>query len=119
MSKINPEPNLIHIMGCYVLGNPNGEKVRRSTLWLEGVHLWSVLTVCSEPPLWDQDALHPWQRSFIHLTECNDMCSPGMDSLPLFRSNEFSLKSVCERCRMQRVSQQNVAGLGLNMNQQT
>lgn len=28
MSKINPEPNLIHIMGCYVLGNPNGEKVR-------------------------------------------------------------------------------------------
>ncbi|KAG8010626.1 NMDA receptor synaptonuclear signaling and neuronal migration factor, partial [Nibea albiflora] len=29
MSKINPEPNLIHIMGCYVLGNPNGEKVHR------------------------------------------------------------------------------------------
>ncbi len=28
MSKINPEPNLIHIMGCYVLGNPNGEKVQ-------------------------------------------------------------------------------------------
>ncbi|TMS08743.1 NMDA receptor synaptonuclear signaling and neuronal migration factor [Larimichthys crocea] len=27
MSKINPEPNLIHIMGCYVLGNPNGEKL--------------------------------------------------------------------------------------------
>ena len=27
MSKVNPEPNLIHIMGCYVLGNPNGEKV--------------------------------------------------------------------------------------------
>uniref|UniRef100_A0A4W5JKJ6 NMDA receptor synaptonuclear signaling and neuronal migration factor a n=1 Tax=Hucho hucho TaxID=62062 RepID=A0A4W5JKJ6_9TELE len=26
MSKVNPEPNLIHIMGCYVLGNPNGEK---------------------------------------------------------------------------------------------
>ncbi|KAM9451731.1 NMDA receptor synaptonuclear signaling and neuronal migration factor [Clarias gariepinus] len=27
MSKINPEPNLIHVMGCYVLGNPNGEKL--------------------------------------------------------------------------------------------
>lgn len=27
MSKLNPEPNLIHVMGCYVLGNPNGEKV--------------------------------------------------------------------------------------------
>lgn len=27
MSKVNPEPNLIHVMGCYVLGNPNGEKV--------------------------------------------------------------------------------------------
>ncbi|KPP64338.1 hypothetical protein Z043_117326, partial [Scleropages formosus] len=27
MSKLNPEPNLIHIMGCYVLGNANGEKV--------------------------------------------------------------------------------------------
>nr|XP_021324705.1 NMDA receptor synaptonuclear signaling and neuronal migration factor-like isoform X5 [Danio rerio] len=27
MSKLNPEPNLIHIMGCYVLGNPNGEKL--------------------------------------------------------------------------------------------
>lgn len=27
MSKINPEPNMIHVMGCYVLGNPNGEKV--------------------------------------------------------------------------------------------
>ncbi|XP_078811913.1 NMDA receptor synaptonuclear signaling and neuronal migration factor isoform X5 [Oryzias latipes] len=27
MSKLNPEPNKIHIMGCYVLGNPNGEKL--------------------------------------------------------------------------------------------
>ncbi|KAM4531975.1 NMDA receptor synaptonuclear signaling and neuronal migration factor isoform 2-T2 [Fundulus diaphanus] len=27
MSKMNPEPNVIHIMGCYVLGNPNGEKL--------------------------------------------------------------------------------------------
>uniref|UniRef100_A0A8C8Z2T2 NMDA receptor synaptonuclear signaling and neuronal migration factor n=1 Tax=Prolemur simus TaxID=1328070 RepID=A0A8C8Z2T2_PROSS len=26
MSKVNPEPNVIHIMGCYILGNPNGEK---------------------------------------------------------------------------------------------
>ena len=30
MSKVNPEPNIIHVMGCYVLGNPNGEKVRAS-----------------------------------------------------------------------------------------
>lgn len=28
MSKVNPEPNVVHIMGCYILGNPNGEKVR-------------------------------------------------------------------------------------------
>uniref|UniRef100_A0A8B9GYN6 NMDA receptor synaptonuclear signaling and neuronal migration factor b n=1 Tax=Astyanax mexicanus TaxID=7994 RepID=A0A8B9GYN6_ASTMX len=27
MSLLNPEPNLVHIMGCYVLGNANGEKV--------------------------------------------------------------------------------------------
>ncbi len=27
MSLLNPEPNLIHVMGCYVLGNANGEKV--------------------------------------------------------------------------------------------
>ncbi|KAI7812792.1 NMDA receptor synaptonuclear signaling and neuronal migration factor isoform X1 [Triplophysa rosa] len=27
MSLLNPEPNLIHIMGCYVLGNANGEKL--------------------------------------------------------------------------------------------
>ncbi|XP_030062472.1 NMDA receptor synaptonuclear signaling and neuronal migration factor [Microcaecilia unicolor] len=27
MSKVNPESNVIHIMGCYVLGNPNGEKL--------------------------------------------------------------------------------------------
>uniref|UniRef100_A0A8C5R1M2 NMDA receptor synaptonuclear signaling and neuronal migration factor n=1 Tax=Leptobrachium leishanense TaxID=445787 RepID=A0A8C5R1M2_9ANUR len=27
MSKMNPDPNVIHIMGCYVLGNPNGEKL--------------------------------------------------------------------------------------------
>ncbi|XP_061589411.1 NMDA receptor synaptonuclear signaling and neuronal migration factor isoform X2 [Cololabis saira] len=27
MSKVNPEPNVIHIMGCYVLGNPNGVKL--------------------------------------------------------------------------------------------
>ncbi|XP_069789189.1 NMDA receptor synaptonuclear signaling and neuronal migration factor-like [Narcine bancroftii] len=30
MSKINPEPNVIHIMGCYILGNPNGEKLFQS-----------------------------------------------------------------------------------------
>ncbi|KAI1900624.1 hypothetical protein AGOR_G00051840 [Albula goreensis] len=27
MSMLNPEPNVIHIMGCYVLGNTNGEKL--------------------------------------------------------------------------------------------
>ncbi|XP_026066841.1 NMDA receptor synaptonuclear signaling and neuronal migration factor isoform X1 [Carassius auratus] len=27
MSLLNPKPNLIHIMGCYVLGNANGEKL--------------------------------------------------------------------------------------------
>ncbi|XP_062874000.1 NMDA receptor synaptonuclear signaling and neuronal migration factor [Trichomycterus rosablanca] len=27
MSLLNPEPNLIYIMGCYVLGNTNGEKL--------------------------------------------------------------------------------------------
>ncbi|KAM6170387.1 NMDA receptor synaptonuclear signaling and neuronal migration factor isoform 2-T2 [Rhynchocyon petersi] len=27
MSKVNPEPNIIHVMGCYILGNPNGEKL--------------------------------------------------------------------------------------------
>ncbi|XP_060107082.1 NMDA receptor synaptonuclear signaling and neuronal migration factor isoform X3 [Heteronotia binoei] len=27
MSKLNPEPNVIHVMGCYVLGNHNGEKL--------------------------------------------------------------------------------------------
>ncbi|XP_045082941.1 NMDA receptor synaptonuclear signaling and neuronal migration factor-like [Coregonus clupeaformis] len=27
MSKLNLEPNLIHIMGCYVLGSANGEKL--------------------------------------------------------------------------------------------
>nr|XP_012639904.1 NMDA receptor synaptonuclear signaling and neuronal migration factor isoform X4 [Microcebus murinus] len=30
MSKVNPEPNVIHIMGCYILGNPNGEKLFRN-----------------------------------------------------------------------------------------
>lgn len=48
MSKINPEPNLIHIMGCYVLGNPNGEKVRvlRFWVWIPGLlaELGLVLT---------------------------------------------------------------------------
>ncbi|XP_063754330.1 NMDA receptor synaptonuclear signaling and neuronal migration factor-like [Eleginops maclovinus] len=27
MSKLNPKPNLVHIMGCYVLGSTNGEKL--------------------------------------------------------------------------------------------
>uniref|UniRef100_A0A8C8YS00 NMDA receptor synaptonuclear signaling and neuronal migration factor n=1 Tax=Prolemur simus TaxID=1328070 RepID=A0A8C8YS00_PROSS len=32
MSKVNPEPNVIHIMGCYILGNPNGEKVQQTLM---------------------------------------------------------------------------------------
>lgn len=36
MSKLNPEPNLIHIMGCYVLGSANGEKV---SVNLESTHV--------------------------------------------------------------------------------
>uniref|UniRef100_A0A2I3HL66 NMDA receptor synaptonuclear signaling and neuronal migration factor n=1 Tax=Nomascus leucogenys TaxID=61853 RepID=A0A2I3HL66_NOMLE len=27
VQQVNPEPNVIHIMGCYILGNPNGEKL--------------------------------------------------------------------------------------------
>eukprot|EP00062_Callorhinchus_milii_P014988 gi/632964733/ref/XP_007898540.1/ PREDICTED: NMDA receptor synaptonuclear signaling and neuronal migration factor isoform X2 [Callorhinchus milii] len=38
MSKINPEPNVIHIMGCYILGNPNGEKLFRSLKTLMAPH---------------------------------------------------------------------------------
>ncbi|KAF7696774.1 hypothetical protein HF521_005192 [Silurus meridionalis] len=34
MSKVNPEPNLIHVMGCYVLGNPNGEKLFQKLKYL-------------------------------------------------------------------------------------
>lgn len=30
MSKINTEANVIHVMGCYILGNPNGEKLFQS-----------------------------------------------------------------------------------------
>ncbi|XP_072344308.1 NMDA receptor synaptonuclear signaling and neuronal migration factor isoform X2 [Scyliorhinus torazame] len=38
MSKINTEPNVVHIMGCYVLGNPNGEKLFRSLTSLMTPH---------------------------------------------------------------------------------
>ncbi|XP_041050467.1 NMDA receptor synaptonuclear signaling and neuronal migration factor isoform X1 [Carcharodon carcharias] len=38
MSKINPEPNVIHVMGCYILGNPNGEKLFRSLTALMTPH---------------------------------------------------------------------------------
>ncbi|KAG8447409.1 hypothetical protein GDO86_014764 [Hymenochirus boettgeri] len=38
MSKMNPEPNVIHIMGCYVLGNPNGEKLFQSLKNLMSPH---------------------------------------------------------------------------------
>ncbi|XP_036384850.1 NMDA receptor synaptonuclear signaling and neuronal migration factor isoform X2 [Megalops cyprinoides] len=46
MSKVNPEPNLIHIMGCYVLGNPNGEK-----LFLKLKNLMRPYSVTFESPL--------------------------------------------------------------------
>ncbi|KAM3873734.1 NMDA receptor synaptonuclear signaling and neuronal migration factor [Diretmus argenteus] len=46
MSKVNPEPNLIHIMGCYVLGNPNGEK-----LFLKLKNLMRPYSVEFESPL--------------------------------------------------------------------
>ncbi|XP_038638169.1 NMDA receptor synaptonuclear signaling and neuronal migration factor isoform X2 [Scyliorhinus canicula] len=38
MSKINTEPNVVHIMGCYVLGNPNGEKLFQSLTSLMTPH---------------------------------------------------------------------------------
>ncbi|XP_062929874.1 NMDA receptor synaptonuclear signaling and neuronal migration factor [Mobula hypostoma] len=38
MSKINPEPNVIHVMGCYILGNPNGEKLFQSLKNLMNPH---------------------------------------------------------------------------------
>ncbi|XP_037634661.1 NMDA receptor synaptonuclear signaling and neuronal migration factor isoform X2 [Sebastes umbrosus] len=34
MSKLNPKPNLIHIMGCYVLGSANGEKLIQTLMKL-------------------------------------------------------------------------------------
>ncbi|MBN3299345.1 NSMF factor, partial [Amia calva] len=27
MTRLDPEPTVVHVMGCYVLGNPNGEKL--------------------------------------------------------------------------------------------
>ncbi|XP_058158782.1 NMDA receptor synaptonuclear signaling and neuronal migration factor isoform X2 [Dasypus novemcinctus] len=38
MSKVNPEPNVIHIMGCYILGNPNGEKLFKNLRTLMTPH---------------------------------------------------------------------------------
>ncbi|XP_058842645.1 NMDA receptor synaptonuclear signaling and neuronal migration factor [Acipenser ruthenus] len=46
MSKINPEPDLIHIMGCYVLGNANGEKLFQNLKNLMTPH-----TIVFESPL--------------------------------------------------------------------
>ncbi|CAB1332658.1 unnamed protein product, partial [Coregonus sp. 'balchen'] len=42
MSKVNPEPNLIHIMGCYVLGNPNGEKMIEMYFDFRLFRLWKT-----------------------------------------------------------------------------
>uniref|UniRef100_A0A8D2J5Z2 NMDA receptor synaptonuclear signaling and neuronal migration factor n=1 Tax=Varanus komodoensis TaxID=61221 RepID=A0A8D2J5Z2_VARKO len=46
MSKLNPEPNVIHIMGCYVLGNHNGEKLFQNLR-----NLMSPCRVTFESPL--------------------------------------------------------------------
>ncbi|XP_054854299.1 NMDA receptor synaptonuclear signaling and neuronal migration factor isoform X1 [Eublepharis macularius] len=46
MSKLNPEPNVIHIMGCYVLGNHNGEKLFQNLK-----NLMSPCRVTFESPL--------------------------------------------------------------------
>ncbi|XP_039631043.1 NMDA receptor synaptonuclear signaling and neuronal migration factor-like [Polypterus senegalus] len=46
MSKINPEPNVIHIMGCYILGNPNGEKLFQNLK-----NLMMPLNISFESPL--------------------------------------------------------------------
>ncbi|XP_045081704.1 NMDA receptor synaptonuclear signaling and neuronal migration factor-like isoform X2 [Coregonus clupeaformis] len=39
MSKLNPEPNVIHIMGCYVLGSVNGEKLIQNLKQLMRPHV--------------------------------------------------------------------------------
>uniref|UniRef100_A0A670ZC08 NMDA receptor synaptonuclear signaling and neuronal migration factor n=1 Tax=Pseudonaja textilis TaxID=8673 RepID=A0A670ZC08_PSETE len=46
MSKLNPVPNVIHIMGCYVLGNHNGEKLFQNLK-----NLMSPCSVTFESPL--------------------------------------------------------------------
>ncbi|ETE59267.1 Nasal embryonic luteinizing hormone-releasing hormone factor, partial [Ophiophagus hannah] len=46
MSKLNPVPNVIHIMGCYVLGNHNGEKLFQNLK-----NLMSPCCVTFESPL--------------------------------------------------------------------
>ncbi|XP_048368262.1 NMDA receptor synaptonuclear signaling and neuronal migration factor isoform X9 [Sphaerodactylus townsendi] len=46
MSKLNPEPNVIHFMGCYVLGNHNGEKLFQNLK-----NLMSPCRVTFESPL--------------------------------------------------------------------
>ncbi|XP_015681619.1 NMDA receptor synaptonuclear signaling and neuronal migration factor, partial [Protobothrops mucrosquamatus] len=46
MSKLNPVPNVIHIMGCYVLGNHNGEKLFQNLK-----NLMSPCRVTFESPL--------------------------------------------------------------------
>ena len=46
MSKLNPEPNLIHIMGCYVLGSANGEKVWISSFPVLGKMLVTFSKIC-------------------------------------------------------------------------
>ncbi|KAM6431193.1 NMDA receptor synaptonuclear signaling and neuronal migration factor isoform 1-T1 [Liasis olivaceus] len=46
MSKLNPGPNVIHIMGCYVLGNHNGEKLFQNLK-----NLMSPCRVTFESPL--------------------------------------------------------------------
>ncbi|XP_040818804.1 NMDA receptor synaptonuclear signaling and neuronal migration factor isoform X3 [Ochotona curzoniae] len=48
MSKVNPEPNVIHVMGCYILGNPNGEKNLRSLMTPQRVTFESPLELSAQ-----------------------------------------------------------------------
>ncbi|KAJ8413817.1 hypothetical protein AAFF_G00064150 [Aldrovandia affinis] len=63
MSVLNPEPNVIHIMGCYVLGNTNGEKLR--TL------IWNL------SDLWDAQSV--WQQLWLRSSGARLRCRGNGD----------------------------------------
>ncbi|KAK1333964.1 hypothetical protein QTO34_004962 [Cnephaeus nilssonii] len=82
MSKVNPEPNIIHIMGCYILGNPNGEKLfqnLRTLMTPYRVIFESPLELSAQAPPGSTDppqpappsstlspAPQPWPRPQLH-----------------------------------------------------